>query len=78
MHRQNLPVTDQKQKKMLEYLDSEGSIDTDEKLLVQNKAQEDQRAELNSYLLDKMLINKLEVMRINLNITEQNRGEVCT
>ena len=38
MHRQNLPVTDQKQKKMLEYLDSEGSIDTDEKLLVQNKA----------------------------------------
>ena len=70
MHRHNLPVTDIKQKKLLEYLDSENSMDSEEHLLNQNKALEDQRSELNAFLLDKMLINKLDVMRIKLNVTE--------
>lgn len=77
MHRQNLTVTDKNQKKLLEYLDSENSIDSEDKLM-QNKALEDQRSELNAYLLDKMLINKLEVMKLTLNVSEHNRGEICS
>lgn len=77
MHRQNLPVTDQKQKKLLEYLDSENSVEQDDQLS-QNKALEDQRSELNAFLLDKMLINKLEVLGIKLSVSELNRGEICS
>ena len=80
MHRHILQVTDQKSKKLLEYLDSENSADSNKDNQMQDKAQddEDQRSKLNAFLLDKMLIRKLEAMKIKFNVTEQNRNEICS
>jgi hypothetical protein len=57
---------------------ADDDIESEEGPLPQYKALEDHRNELNSQLLDKLLIRKLETSDITFNVTESNKMRISS
>ena len=66
------------QKKQLSKLGNDDSFESKDPTMPRYKAAEDHRNELNSQLLDKLLIRKLEGTDIATNVNENNKMRISS